>query len=1034
MKTAEAKTTANIIQRKNDPAQHPFFSKEGESHFFADEHSFSPSGEGRRGDTKPFFSPSNIQPKLTIGQPNDKFEIEADQMADQVVQRLSNKKARPEDSKPAAQMEQSDILHRQVGSSKPPSIQHKCADCEGEERLQKMEGEEEMLSRKEISIQRKPIFESNDDENNNAISSSLGASIQRKCATCEQEDEMIQEKSETSSPNTASTDLQNRLNRTKGSGAPLPKETASSLGEAFGTDFSNVRIHTGSEAVQMSQELGAQAFTHGSDIYFNKGKYETGSTSGQHLLAHELVHTVQQGGSKKVHPKIQRSPNRFPKDAPVILTLQDKLEKLKKGDYDNDPELKYDIAKEIWIGNTLPVKTIDLNTGDLMLLENVFTNNSPKLEEPLNSSQDILKSLRNGDYDHCPKIKYALAKKIWTESLTDRTATDLTNEDLSFLESIFRKGEITLEKIAVNYSDQSPYEIPNSLIRQSKEYQNMMVESGKYQDIESAPEGTAVTAAEGLETCRILIDRINKCQNVDWPKDAAETISQARANLDAEVVSIYDDSPYINEMPGTLFFELNSSEVPNSQIYKIAEIIRQNPSELTLRGAASKNEKNQEDLVDRRLAAVQQILDDLGYTGAIINTENRYQAGEEMPLYNRVRAVEMLHLGNYSLSNLIDCKAGEEVPSDGKKRKEIRRTLKHAKGDVKKAIALLKDPSDRVLGLVDQFFHDPSKGEDLNWTIDELRKKLKEIKGQLNMYVGEKIKNHNYCDDTCNLAYAYNKGIWTKAVMVLCPGFWEAPYIERVYTIIHEAIHGAKNIEGQDWAYDRSRKLAILPKEKAFNNNDSYVMFIKYAVGSLFSPKDPGTNIYYENDEIEATCYSPEKRATIDFLLAELETELLDKLLAIATMYETMSSLIDETEPHQQTDHKELKKVADITGLVSTSDKDGMVKYTQKDLTAVAALWERVEAMKISMFTENKNISTDALAHKVVWDMGPGENIAFYPAFFAKTSEEQMQELYAALIHATPHVSENMEPKLLDLLGELSYRKLVEKDHKHSVR
>ena len=49
----------------------------------------------------------------------------------------------------------------------------------------------------------------------------------------------------------------------------------------------------------MSQELGAQAFTRGSDVYFNAGKYETGNSSGQHLLAHELTHVVQQGDRGK---------------------------------------------------------------------------------------------------------------------------------------------------------------------------------------------------------------------------------------------------------------------------------------------------------------------------------------------------------------------------------------------------------------------------------------------------------------------------------------------------------------------------------------------------------------------------------------------------------------------------------------------------------------------------------------------------------------------------------------------------------------
>lgn len=72
----------------------------------------------------------------------------------------------------------------------------------------------------------------------------------------------------------------------------------------FGTDFSDVKIHTGSEAVQMSSELNAQAFAVGNDIYFNEGKYNPNSDSGKHLLAHELTHTVQQSGG--IGRKIQK--------------------------------------------------------------------------------------------------------------------------------------------------------------------------------------------------------------------------------------------------------------------------------------------------------------------------------------------------------------------------------------------------------------------------------------------------------------------------------------------------------------------------------------------------------------------------------------------------------------------------------------------------------------------------------------------------------------------------------------------------------
>lgn len=73
--------------------------------------------------------------------------------------------------------------------------------------------------------------------------------------------------------------------------------------QSFGADFNEVRVHTDSQAVQMSQDIGAHAFTHGNDIYFNDNQYNPKENSGQHLLAHELTHTIQQGSS----PAIQNS-------------------------------------------------------------------------------------------------------------------------------------------------------------------------------------------------------------------------------------------------------------------------------------------------------------------------------------------------------------------------------------------------------------------------------------------------------------------------------------------------------------------------------------------------------------------------------------------------------------------------------------------------------------------------------------------------------------------------------------------------------
>src|SRR6476659_1565308 len=123
----------------------PFFRKESNTHL---------KGE------KPFFNAPSIQAKLTVSQPSDPYEKEADMMADKVVQRLSDNSV--------------------PDNSVTSSVQPKCATFEKEQELQKKEkkDEKDLLADK---LQKKPVFETNgepDDEKN----------IWRKCATCEREE------------------------------------------------------------------------------------------------------------------------------------------------------------------------------------------------------------------------------------------------------------------------------------------------------------------------------------------------------------------------------------------------------------------------------------------------------------------------------------------------------------------------------------------------------------------------------------------------------------------------------------------------------------------------------------------------------------------------------------------------------------------------------------------------------------------------------------------------------------------------------
>ena len=79
-------------------------------------------------------------------------------------------------------------------------------------------------------------------------------------------------------------------------GQPLPSNLRRKFEQGLGADLSAVRVHTGPESVEANKAISARAYTTGSDIHFNKGQYDPGSLEGQHLLAHEVVHTVQQSG------------------------------------------------------------------------------------------------------------------------------------------------------------------------------------------------------------------------------------------------------------------------------------------------------------------------------------------------------------------------------------------------------------------------------------------------------------------------------------------------------------------------------------------------------------------------------------------------------------------------------------------------------------------------------------------------------------------------------------------------------------------
>ncbi len=94
----------------------------------------------------------------------------------------------------------------------------------------------------------------------------------------------------------ASLGLEAPVRHLAGGGQPLARTVAGPMEQAFGTDFGHVRVHSDAGSHDLCRSFGARALTVGDHIFFRRGEQPSGSTSGRHLLAHELTHVVQQRG------------------------------------------------------------------------------------------------------------------------------------------------------------------------------------------------------------------------------------------------------------------------------------------------------------------------------------------------------------------------------------------------------------------------------------------------------------------------------------------------------------------------------------------------------------------------------------------------------------------------------------------------------------------------------------------------------------------------------------------------------------------
>ena len=222
----------------------------------------------------PIHSPTaeKIQTKLPINKPGDHYEQEADSVADQVM-RMSEPEIQSQQAGVSVLLNQSDSGEniQRLSANRDPSLEDAVV-IEGEEENEAEQGQVQTL---------RPRGQTSGRE---AISKGL-------------------------------------LNSSQG-GVPLGSNVRQFMEPRFGADFSRVQVHADRRAAALSQSLSARAFTYGRHIYFNEGEYQPETQEGKRVLAHELTHVIQQGGSQTRLPVRQHvTESRGANVSPMIQRL-----------------------------------------------------------------------------------------------------------------------------------------------------------------------------------------------------------------------------------------------------------------------------------------------------------------------------------------------------------------------------------------------------------------------------------------------------------------------------------------------------------------------------------------------------------------------------------------------------------------------------------------------------------------------------------------------------------------------------------------
>ncbi len=377
---------------------------------------------------------------MKIGAPGDRFEQEADAVAKKVVMPPGVKVAEPMTT-PAVNSAGN------MAASQVSDLQMKCEDCENEDKIQ--------------------LF--------SEPGSFTGSSGEDE----EGEDNgTIRPKSSGKTPKDASSAVSDAIRQSSGKGKPLDPATREEMGSKIGADFRDVKIHTDQQAEQMNRDLGAKAFTHGQDIYFNQGNYNPDKASGKKLLAHELTHTIQQNeGIRKqeeTSDQIPEKPKVKESDTFTPDTTKAKAEHaLKNKPIDEQPVVVLDKdTKKPAVNQDAegrPVKEEKEETKEVVSVPTGFENVTPE-DNPVAKEADKIKP----------------------------------ENEIQLPQAVERMGEGTLEEVAQNgEADKSVEETEKPEEENEVEPKETGVVAEKATAMESA-----IEAQNGLENAGMLLEEL----------------------------------------------------------------------------------------------------------------------------------------------------------------------------------------------------------------------------------------------------------------------------------------------------------------------------------------------------------------------------------------------------------------------------------------------------------------------------------------------------------------------------------------------